>query len=786
MNKQDIENLLERHDLLEAENLIRSAQLPDEELLPLQIRLQFLRGNHNAALNLAEQMIRDFPDSPIAYRWKAEILDDGFHEYQKSIEFSSKAIELDPHYADAYIVRGNTKRWMKPADNKGAIKDYNTALQYDKNNPHALTGIGWALLDTPDQRDEALQKFTIALSYYPKDSKEAFTVYQGISAVFFYKKNPDKAIEYINKAIEINPAPYYLYSTRALYKTNLKNPPGKEICNDYCLAFQKIPCKKDFDFPSFFEVAYTSGNMEKVAGYLWENIDMLPIREDILDFHILLVTTAKNEWLDLILHKGLPMNYQSTSGRIYFHELINLCDVETIRKIQVNKNLLKKVDQRGYTPLAHALSNDKIEIGKYLLSIGSSPDERIFNGLTPFSLAIMLKKTEWIELFLKHGVDLNNHSLKISGQTCSYLAFAALGGHQGIVKQLLAHGADPNRGMTHPLTCCNGSNGSKIADLLLAKGAKPESAEKLNEDLQKKRLQKIKMETVLNTFPHEQKKFHEYLSSIRQDALSIQEWNLFQKALKKIPKSPCEANSKFALNILCNIQPLWENHDLRAQEEYEMSNNTNTENDSVTNTEKTIPEYNDSVTNTEKTIPEYPERKQKNSGMGCWLFIGIAGFAFFSYLMLITNKSWWSIALMIIFLFIWMSFGISQGWDYESRKAKRELEKEKEEIRKTKEVTEKEKSEPEEEIEKNYHSLQEMLEDNPLFKVVAPTFILGKITSEEKNYIKKELHAATDDDMEKKLRKIHKNDINEFYIFLERTSNQIDWIAVFERDWRRG
>ena len=172
--------------------------------------------------------------------------------------------------------------------------------------------------------------------------------------------------------------------------------------------------------------------------------------------------------------------------------------------------------------------------------------------------------------------------------------------------------------------------------------------------------------------------------------------------------------------------------------------------------------------------------------MGCWLFIGIAGFAFFIYLMLITNKSWWSVALLIISFFIWMSFGISQGWDYESRKAKREQEKEKEEIRKTKEVTEKEKSEPEEEIEKNYHSIREMLEDNPGFKVVAPRFILGKTTSEEKNYIKKELQAATDDDLEKKLRKIHKNDINEFYIFLERTSNQVDWIAVFEREWQRG
>ena len=142
MQYLEIKDLLKKRQLDDAEKAIQASDLAPAVSLPLRIELLFLRQKYGEALALAEQMIREDRDPAVAYRWKAEILDDGFHEYKKSIECSSRAIELDPGYAEAYIVRGNTKRWMKPADNEGAMDDYRSALKYDENDPHALSGIG--------------------------------------------------------------------------------------------------------------------------------------------------------------------------------------------------------------------------------------------------------------------------------------------------------------------------------------------------------------------------------------------------------------------------------------------------------------------------------------------------------------------------------------------------------------------------------------------------------------------------------------------------------------------
>ena len=134
MQNQEIRSLLEKRKLDEAEKLMQTSDLSPADLLPFKIQLLFLRQNYKEALVLVEEMLLENPNSAVAYRWKAEIFDDGFHDYKKSIECSSKAIELDPSYAEAYVIRGNAKRWMTPADNEGAIGDYNSALKHDKNN----------------------------------------------------------------------------------------------------------------------------------------------------------------------------------------------------------------------------------------------------------------------------------------------------------------------------------------------------------------------------------------------------------------------------------------------------------------------------------------------------------------------------------------------------------------------------------------------------------------------------------------------------------------------------
>lgn len=548
MQCQEIKNLLDARQLDAAEKVLLASNLPSAEALPLKIRLLFLRKNYKTALEIVEDMLRSEPSSPIAYRWKAEILDDGFHDFKASIESSSKAIQLDPSYAEAYVVRGNTKRWMTPADNDGAIEDYNSAIKYDPNNSLAYSGIGWVLLEIPEKLDDALQKFTIALCH----NKNNFAAYQGVSVVFYRKGQLPKAIEYINKAIDLNPDAYYLYQTRALYKGNLDQPPKGEICDDYCLAYKKVSCKKDFNFSDLFDSAYDSDNLEKVAELLWEEIDNIPEREDILNFHILLLSAAKDEWRDLILSKGIPAEYQAPSGRVLFHEIIALCDCEVVKKIDPSKKLICKVNELGLTPLAVAVKSEKIDIGKYLLSKGSSADEMIaFPWMTPFAMAITMNKIDWIDLFLKKGVNINRPLKKIG----SYLSLACSLGHWDIAEKLLANGANPNHsgltGDVQPLRFCDKSNG--FATNLLMAGAHLEYSQICSDSIIKERTKNIQKNIAKAKNSTEMADFSVFFSHLRTEFLTDEEKKLLTKAHNSTPPSlSYDENYRFAMNLLCS------------------------------------------------------------------------------------------------------------------------------------------------------------------------------------------------------------------------------------------
>lgn len=559
MQNQEIRSLLEKRKLDDAEKLMQTSDLSPADLLPFKIQLLFLRQNYKEALVLVEEMLLENPNSAVAYRWKAEILDDGFHDYKKSIECSSKAIELDPSYAEAYVIRGNAKRWMTPADNEGAIGDYNSALKHDKNNAGALSGMGWALLRMPGKEDEALQKFTTALCY----DQNSFAAYQGISCVFYGKNQPAKAIEYVNKAIELNPDAYYLYETRALYRKGLGKSSAEEVFDDYCIAFQKISCKKDFDFSSFFDAAYKSGKMEKAAGLLWSELDNLPKREDIFSFHSLLVSDAKDEWLNLILTKGLPAEYQTPSGKIWFHELLVMCEkCEDIKKISISKKLLRNVNEEGLTPLGVAVKIDAIDFGKYLLSAGSSADEFIASPWqTPFAMAIALNKPAWMSLFLESGADVN-HPLKKIG---SYLTWACRLKHWEIAQTLLEHGADPNHpGLTgdmQPLRFCDPEENKEIVEKLLAKGARLEYARSLAGPLLEKRREKLK--SILNGDAVSQETFNDFFAWLDIKSISEKESKIIQKAKQVKSDIIYDEDRRFAIQMSesCQSVIVWPKDD---------------------------------------------------------------------------------------------------------------------------------------------------------------------------------------------------------------------------------
>jgi tetratricopeptide (TPR) repeat protein len=119
-------------------------------------------------------------------------------DYMEAIVYLNKAIELDPKYAQAYLVRGNIKSEFE--DFHGAMKDYNQALEYNPKMSEAFFERGNAKMKLQDYYG-AIADFssTIALN---ENHIEAY--FRRGKAKQFLQAYED-AINDCSKIISINP-----------------------------------------------------------------------------------------------------------------------------------------------------------------------------------------------------------------------------------------------------------------------------------------------------------------------------------------------------------------------------------------------------------------------------------------------------------------------------------------------------------------------------------------------------------------------------------------------------
>jgi Flp pilus assembly protein TadD len=115
----------------------------------------------------------------------------------KIIEYCTRAIELDPQYAFAYIVRGNAK--VNQSLYTESIVDYNTAEKYDKMEKSIFYNRGNAY--------QKLGKYNEAIV----DLKRAIQIdgnyavaYNGLGAAFYGLNNYTEAIKQYDIAISLN------------------------------------------------------------------------------------------------------------------------------------------------------------------------------------------------------------------------------------------------------------------------------------------------------------------------------------------------------------------------------------------------------------------------------------------------------------------------------------------------------------------------------------------------------------------------------------------------------
>ncbi len=93
-------------------------------------------GKYDEALSAYEQLIKQHPDCEHCYYNLGAICLQVKKDPKKALDYFSKAIEIDPNYADAYFARGFT--YVQLNDKESAKADYNMCLKIKPNYTEAI------------------------------------------------------------------------------------------------------------------------------------------------------------------------------------------------------------------------------------------------------------------------------------------------------------------------------------------------------------------------------------------------------------------------------------------------------------------------------------------------------------------------------------------------------------------------------------------------------------------------------------------------------------------------
>jgi tetratricopeptide (TPR) repeat protein len=220
--------------------------------------------NYEQALTVINQAISLFPNNPNSYNEKLVVLiklnryDEGLaainqainlapraawygnrgnlysdlQKYELALSDYSKAIEINPNFAEAYGNRGNLYYYQQKYDL--ALSDYSKAIEINPNYANAYLNRGTVYSD--------LQKYELALSDYSKAieiNPNFAEAYYNRGNLYYYQQKYDLALSDYSKAIEINPNFALAYYNRGVLYSDLQK--YELALSDYSKAIEINP-----------------------------------------------------------------------------------------------------------------------------------------------------------------------------------------------------------------------------------------------------------------------------------------------------------------------------------------------------------------------------------------------------------------------------------------------------------------------------------------------------------------------------------------------------------------
>jgi tetratricopeptide (TPR) repeat protein len=226
--------------------------------------IYFAQNSTRLAKELLEITTTKFPENTEAHLKLAELYY-LVQRYQEAIEFANKALKINENIAKAYFIKGSVYR--ESGDTTRAISSLETVVEQDKNyadayfdlgvlyasrkNPIALEYYNNVLRIDPARAparyarakllqdlgkiDDAIKEYEAILA----DNANCDDCFYNMGALYLeVKKNPKKALESFNKALEINRSFLAAYLARGYTYSVLNDKTSAKADYNMCLQLQ--------------------------------------------------------------------------------------------------------------------------------------------------------------------------------------------------------------------------------------------------------------------------------------------------------------------------------------------------------------------------------------------------------------------------------------------------------------------------------------------------------------------------------------------------------------------
>jgi len=156
--------------------------------------------------------------------------------YELAISDFTRALEINPEDSDGYVNRGIAYAEIRLYDL--AISDITKAIEINPRNARAHFGRGEIYCNFKANYDAAILDFTKVIEINPRHA----LAYRNRGKAYIAKGEYDRAIQDCNKAIELNPDYAAAYRTRgAAYKAKVEDDKAKSDLNKFKEISKKEP-----------------------------------------------------------------------------------------------------------------------------------------------------------------------------------------------------------------------------------------------------------------------------------------------------------------------------------------------------------------------------------------------------------------------------------------------------------------------------------------------------------------------------------------------------------------